>query len=169
MRPRSISPLPDRLARPRKGEPRLPSLFGRLSVLLDSHERQLATFEHLREMCNAIDAGQSSLPATLDPNRLLTELGCELSAHFTNEEGPAHFGTIARTRTDLLPRVVDLKADHSALQRTLARIELIATDKGRRSELPALVSGLLTDLAAHEQAEAELVEEFFSSDQRAAQ
>ena len=141
-------------------QPRIPSLFGRLTILLSSHERQLATLEKLREMCNAIEAGQSSLPAALEPNRLLSDLGCELSVHFAADESVAHFGTIARTRTDLLPRVVDLRADHAGLQRALARIELIATDPDRRTELPPLVSSLLVDLAAHEQAESELVEEF---------
>jgi hypothetical protein len=160
--------LSHRNAKAPRVEPRLPTLFGRLSILLGLHERQLATLGNLREMCNAIEAGQLSLPGALEPNLLLSELGCGLSAHFANEESSAHFGTIVRTRADLLPRVVDLKADHAALLRTLARIELIATDTSRRAELPALVSGLLADLAAHERAEAELVEEFFSSDRKAA-
>jgi iron-sulfur cluster repair protein YtfE (RIC family) len=140
---------------------RLPTLFGRLSILLDAHERHMATLESLRQMSDAIEIGQD-LPAALAPSRLLGALQRELSSHFAAEEGRAHYRTIARTRTDLLPRVVDLKADHTGLLRTLSHIELIATDTGRWTELPALVSNLLGALADHERAEAELVEDFLS-------
>jgi hypothetical protein len=160
MSPSSNSPISFGTAKTRRRG--LPTLFGRLSILLGSHERQTVTLENLRAMCNAIEAGQS-LPAALQPHRLLAELGCELSAHFSAEEGPAHFGTMARMRPDLLPRVVDLKADHARLQRALARVELLATDKDRLTELPPLVSALLAELGDHERAEGELMEEFFRS------
>jgi hypothetical protein len=87
----------------------------------------------------------------------------ELSAHFAIEESPAHLGVMARRRPDLLPLIVDLKADHAALLRALSRIEMAASEKSRWGELPALVSALCTDLDAHESAEAELVSTFFSS------
>jgi iron-sulfur cluster repair protein YtfE (RIC family) len=135
-----------------------------LSVLLDSHERHAATLESLREMGLAIEIGQA-LPAPLEPSRLLSQLERELSTHFAAEEGLAHYQTIALTRTDLLPRVVDLKADHAGLLRALAHIELIATAPSRWTELPPLVSSLLAALADHERAEADLVEEYLSSDE----
>jgi hypothetical protein len=140
---------------------RLPSLFGRLSILLDAHERHAATLESLRQLCDAIQIGQT-IPASLEPRQLLRALRRELSSQFAAEEGQAHYRTIARSRTDLLPRMVDLKADHIALLRALSHIESIAADADRWGELPAHVSSLLTALADHERAEAELVEEFLS-------
>jgi hypothetical protein len=158
----SMGALPARSTKAPQVEPRLPTLFGRLTLLFDSHERHLTVLENLNAMCRAIEAGQA-VPAELDPCRLLFELALELSAHFEIEESPAHFGVMARERPDLLPRVVDLKADHAGLLRALGRIDHIAADKARWPELPLLVSAVREELTAHEQAESDLIQEFFAS------
>jgi hypothetical protein len=151
---------PSAIQQYRRVGPRLPTLFGRLSLSLDAHARQLATLENVRAMRNALAAGQSPLPAPLEPVQLLFDLACELSAHFAVEEGAAHFGAVARTRPDLMPRLVDLKSDHALLLRTVARIQALATCEERWPEIPERVTELLASLDAHERAEAELVEAF---------
>jgi hypothetical protein len=112
-------------------------------------------------MCNALAIGRP-LPESLEPARLLSSLRRELSAHFAAEEGRAHYRMSTLTRMDLLPRMIDLKADHVGLLRALSHLEQIATDAGRWDELPALVSSWLSALADHEHAEAELVEAYLS-------
>jgi hypothetical protein len=144
-------------------EPRLPTLFGRLTELLSSHERQLTTLGKLREMCNALDV-RSQLPSELEPSRLLSDLRSELSPHFVAEESEGHFGMIARQRLDLLPRVLDLKLDHAGLLRDLAHAELLAADENWQ-DLSARVSDLTAALEAHEHAEAELVRQFLRPDE----
>jgi hypothetical protein len=161
MRLLSNATTPSGSTKTRSFEPRLPSLFGRLSILLDAHERHTATLDGIREMCNALEIGRT-LPESLEPNRLLSSLRRELSAHFAAEEGRAHYRTSTLTRTDLLPRMIDLKADHVCLLRALSHIEQVATDTDRWAELPALVSSWLSALADHEHAEAELVEAYLS-------
>jgi hypothetical protein len=72
----SMGALPVRNKKAPEVEPRLPTLFGRLTLLFDSHERHLKVLENLNAMCRAIEAGQT-VPAELDPCRLLFELAHE--------------------------------------------------------------------------------------------
>jgi len=156
---------PDRITTRLNVELRLPTLFGRLTRLLSAHDRQEATLEKLREMCEALEIGRCPLPCQLEPPRLIAELTAELRSHFAAEESDAHFATIATQRPELLPRIVDLKTDHAGLLRALERIQLIAADENRWHELAEPVSRLIAVLNAHEEAEAELVQQFVLPDE----
>jgi hypothetical protein len=90
---------------------------------------------------------------------LLSELRRGLSEHVAAEETEAFFGVIARVRPELLPFVVDLKADHAAMFGALTQLELIV-GAHRWDELPAPLSNLVATLRAHEQVEADLIESF---------
>jgi hypothetical protein len=146
----------------RSAEHHLPSLFGRLTNFLDARERHTRILEKVREMAEAIDAGQSPLPAALDPGPLLLELRWELAMHFAAEESDLHFGTIAREQPALLPRVVDLKADHAAMLEDLLQLETIAHTPARWGELPASVARFVAAFHEHEHSETELVAQFLS-------
>jgi hypothetical protein len=146
----------------RSTERHLPSLFGRLTNFLDARERHTRILEKLREMAEAIEAGQSPLPAELEPGPLLLELRWELAMHFDAEESELHFGTMAREQPEVLPRIVDLKADHAAMLEDLLRLEAIAHMPTRWAELPTSVARFTAAFSEHEQEETQLVEQFFS-------
>ncbi len=149
--------------KPRLAPRRLPHLFGRLTSILSDHQQLGKTLRALEDMCNALDSGVARVPEKLDPARMLGNLHAHLSRHFVAEETDTHFGMMAREQPELLPRVVALKADHTEFLDEIARMSRLATDPQRWSELSASTRRLIARLAEHEQAEAELVEGFFST------
>jgi hypothetical protein len=145
----------------------LPTVFGRLTTVLSEHEHLKDTQEKLVALCAALGAGQSPLPSNLAPARLIAKLRAELSRHFANEETDAHFGAVVRERPELLPRVVELRADHTTMLDLIDGLELIAAEETRWNELIAAIPVFLGQLRMHEQAESALVQEFFSPGDRA--
>jgi len=144
----------------------LPSVFGRLTNLLSEHERLAGTLAQVRAMCLALEAGHDVLAAGHDPRQLIGLLRFELSRHFDAEESPAHFGTVAAERPDLLAEVVELKIEHLVMLETMGDLALMAEDEARWSELPAPALALLETLRAHERAESELVRGFIAGKRR---
>jgi hypothetical protein len=142
---------------------RLPTLFGRLTSILSDHQQLGKTVHGLQDLCNALDSGAERVPEKLNPGRMLGNLHAHLSRHFVAEEADAHFGLMARERPELLPQVVALKADHAAFLEEITRMLGLAADVVRWSELSDASRRLIARLAAHEQAEAELVERFLST------
>lgn len=140
----------------------LPTFFGRLTTVLSEHEHLRDTLRSLTTMCSALEAGQMMLPPELEPRRLIQELCAGLSTHFEAEEGRGHFGTMAQERPDLLPEIVDLKAEHRAMLEIVRNLTLIVEDTARWTELPAPARALSAKLRAHEQAEAELVRRYIN-------
>jgi hypothetical protein len=138
----------------------LPTVFGRLSTILTEHEHLSKTLGQVSEMCSAIDVGRDPSSLGLDPRSLLGALRAELSRHFEAEESPAHFGTVADERPDLLAEIVELKTEHRSMLETVKHLTLMAEDRARWSELPPPALGLVERLRAHERAEAELVQGF---------
>jgi hypothetical protein len=140
----------------------LPSLFGRLSRVLNEHDRLGKTTQQLSELCTAIESGKSELPAELQPETLLSNLGRELTRHFAAEEDESHFGAVARERPALLTDIVALKDDHRTILRIVESLALIAAEESRWVELPVPLRGLLDVLRQHEQAESRMLKEFFT-------
>jgi hypothetical protein len=134
-----------------------------------AHDRDAGTLEQLHALCDAIKTGRAPLPKELEPGSLLGELRRELLEHVAAEESEAHFATIARVRPELLPLVVDLKADHAALLGALTRIERIANAANQWDELGASISNFIAASRAHEQAETELMQLFLTQKQEAAE
>ncbi len=137
----------------------LPTFFGRFTAVLSEHEHLWTTLRKLGEMSAALDAGQT-LAAGLEPAGLIAALRVELAKHFAAEEASGHFGTVARECPGLLPRIVEMKSDHSAMLDATRDLALIATDENRRGELAASVSRLIKRLQNHEREENELLREY---------
>jgi Hemerythrin HHE cation binding domain len=140
----------------------LPTLFGRLTMLLSEHEHLNAVQARLGAMCEALESGRTELPASLQPAKLIANLQGGLSRHFAAEETAAHFGAVTRERPALLPRIVELKADHVSMLKAIAGLALIAPDAARWGELVAPTRLLLTTLGEHEVLEAALVQQFMT-------
>ena|ERR1051325_2036142 len=145
----------------------LPTLFGRLTAVLNEHQHLGVTTRKLTELRAALKSGQLELSADLRPGPLLEDFERELSQHFSAEEADTHFGAVARERPALLPDVVALKEDHRSMLRSIETLRLAAADEARWVELPEALQQLLDQLRQHELAEARLLGEFFSREEPA--
>jgi len=145
---------------------RLPAFFGRVSTLLEGREHLAQSLNKLREASAAIEIGLSPLPGRLEPRRLLRELGVDLQSHLATTEG--YLRTVAHERPELLPLVVDMRADHAAIARELSALESVVADEARWGELPVLASRLRKLVRAHQEAEANLVQGLMSAQSSAA-
>jgi hypothetical protein len=141
----------------------LPTFFGRFTAVLSEHEHLSVTLRKLGELCAALESGRP-VAAELEPAALIADLRTELGNHFAAEEASGHFGTVARDCPILLPKIVELKADHSAMLETSRRLALIAADEARHPELAVPVQQLITRLQHHEREENALLREYFERD-----
>ena len=139
---------------PSVSSPKLPGFFSRVPLLLSEQKRFAAVRDSLRELCAVLNAGVESLPARLDPPHLVEELGGLLADHF---EGADECLTAAAQRHDLLPAVVDMRADHAAFSEALADLRLLAADPVRWVELPLRIASMLERLEVHREGEAALI------------
>jgi hypothetical protein len=139
----------------------LPDFFGRLTTVRSQHEHLGVTLRCLDSTCDALEIGRTSLPVELTPRVLLAALRDDLGEHFEAEESDGHFGTIAREEPRLLPAIVDLKGDHSAMLDAIDALLLTASEELRWLELVVPVRRLMRALRAHEKAEALLLQAYF--------
>jgi len=139
----------------------LPSLFGRFTALSSERGRLDVTLRCLDDLCTALASERAALGCDIYPLAVIADLLVDLSQHFAAEERDAYFGTIVLEQPSLLPRVVELKAEHDALLRTIAELGTIAADDHRRSELLAPALRMVARLQSHEHAESELLQEYF--------
>jgi hypothetical protein len=142
----------------------LPSLFGRYTANASEHRQLALTLRRLEDMCAAIDSAPAEPPVDLRPDRLIDELLDELKHHFQGEEAPAYFGAVAVERPSLVPRIAELRADHTAMLETVESLCGLADDHQRTQDFVAATRGLIVTLRAHEQRETSLMHEFFSRD-----
>ncbi len=133
----------------------LPGFFGRMPLLLSEQKRFAAVRDSLREVCAALNAGVETLPARLDPPQLVQELDGLLADHF--EGADECLRIVAARRHDLLPAVVDMRADHAAFSEALADLRLLAADPARWVELPLRIASMLEKLDVHREGEAALI------------
>ena len=97
------------------------------------------------------------VPERLEPRRLVEELAEVLALHFADAEHC--LGLVASRRRDLLPAVVDIRADHIAMAQTLADLRLLAADPARWGELPSRSARFLANVGLHHEAEAALIQD----------
>jgi len=133
----------------------IPGFFGRMPLLLSEQKRFAAVRDSLRELCAALNVDVVALPARLDPPKLIEELGGLLAEHF--EGADECLKRVAAQRHDLLPGVVDMRADHAAFSESLADLRLLAADPGRWVELPLRIASVLEKLEVHREGEAALI------------
>jgi hypothetical protein len=141
-----------------------PSMFGRFASIVRERERLAPTLGLVREMAGALLGGyRQALKPELRPAPLMAALYSELSKHFTAEEGPAYFGTVASDSPELKRRVDALCSEHTAMLETAAELVELARDAVQSEKLALRVLGLLDQLSRHEQSETELLRGFFGS------
>jgi hypothetical protein len=155
------------ISRVRTKKNTLPSLFGRLTTVWADHGELTALLPKLDVMCDLIDSGQTVLPATVEPSRLIQSLRLRFRGHFESEEDSGYFSHIARERPELLPTVVALKADHAAMLRKLDELAWLADEVPSWGELSRRARALRTFLCDHERAESELMHCYLAGDERA--
>ena len=134
---------------------RAPAFFGRLPSSLGDQLHLAAIVESLAAFSAALEVGVGALPLGLDPQRLVDELGTALSEHFRTAD--QRLNRVAASRLDLLPAVVDMRADHASLAQSVADLRLLVADEGRWAELPLRIARLLETLAEHRETEAALI------------
>jgi hypothetical protein len=123
---------------------------------LTQHARFAVTLERLRELCAGVEAGGGPLSSSPAPRRLVDELVRGLGEHVAKTE--RYLQAIAAARRDLLPAVVDLRADHAALTQALVDLRLVAVNQERWGELPLRVRRLVAKVDSHRDAEATLLD-----------
>jgi hypothetical protein len=96
---------------------------------------------------------------------VLGELEHEMRDHFLAEEGDGYFGTLVRELPSLLPRVAELRADHTRMIEIIEELRGLAEDATRYSDLAKSAESLREQFNAHERIEADLVRTFLLRDQ----
>jgi hemerythrin-like domain-containing protein len=140
----------------------LPSLFGRFTAILQEHEHLGKTLRKLRQMCAALEAGESEPASELAPLALLVELRRDLGEHFAAEEDEAYFGTVVDEAPSLAPDIAGLKWEHMTMLRAADVLHDLAADRSRWSQLSKPTRELVAQLERHERSESKLLRRFFS-------
>jgi len=138
-----------------------PTLFGRPQGVLSRRRALQSTLSDLRTANSCLS---SNLPdaffATL---RLMSDFSSQLSGYFEVTESEGHFNAIARECPSLERRARVLEQAHDRLKESFATA--ISPAAGREKvctlALSARIDGLLDDFEQHEQAEGELLRDFF--------
>lgn len=136
---------------------RAPAVFGCMPLLLREKKRFAALVTSMRDLAVALEVGIGAIPVGLEPPKLIDELGSVLAEHFQDADDCLHL--VAERRSDLLPAVVDMRADHATLLQALDDLRVLVADEGSWAELPFRLATLLEQLALHRECEAALVRE----------
>jgi CheY-like chemotaxis protein len=146
---------------PRRAHARLPTLFGRLTAVLDNR-RHPAPVERLEAFCS--DSGTQGEPrsAANEQASLLMDASRDLSEQFAKEEAAGYYGVVLDERPELASRIAELKRDHVAILRVLELLHEVSSVASLRQQLVACTRGLASKLRAHEADERLLLEELFA-------
>lgn len=137
----------------------LPSGFGRFTAIVDDHRELGGMLAELRRLCAARIANEPSAFES-EAAGLLAALRAALLHHFAREEADDYFGVVVSERPALIPRVAELRAEHTAFLEVVG--SLTQASSGAES-LQAAHDALefFSALGAHERRETELLSEFF--------
>jgi len=149
-------------SRPHRNPGQLPTAFGRLTVLSCDHDNIRTMLQRLRAWSETqLQAG--SVEPSPDPCEAVAELQLALVGHFGTEESDAYFGAIASGSPMLIPRIAELRAEHTAL---LERLRALAAQLmlEQRSAFALGMLAFAERLRLHEAVENELIGEFLRGD-----
>ena len=141
----------------------LPSLFGRFTAIFQDHDHLGDTLRRLRDMCSALENGESPLPGQLAPDVLLAALRDDLTAHFGAEESAEYFGVVVEEEPSLTYQITGLKNEHVSMLRAIESLSQLSKDHARWAHLPTPTRALVADLERHERAESSLLRSLFRS------
>jgi hypothetical protein len=132
-----------------------PAFFGRLPCTLSDQLHLTTLIDSLVAFSAALEVGVGALPLGLNPRALVEDLARVLGEHFQTAD--QCLNKVAAARLDLLPAVVDMRADHASLLQSVADLRLLVSDEGRWAELPLRIARLLETLAEHRETETALI------------
>lgn len=139
----------------------LPTGFGRFTAIHDDHRALGAVLGKLRRACAAVQETDSSSVFRADSLHLLTELSQGLAQHFAREEHEEYFGVVVTETPALIPRVAELRAEHTAFLEVVGSLTR-ALERGEDSfSIAQRILAFIADLNAHERRETQLLGEFF--------
>lgn len=134
-------------------------------MVLGQHEDLAIISRRLRTACASL--GHDSLPVGGELTDLVCEFCARLSRHFATEEAYGYFGTLVADCPSLKDRVTELVLEHDSMREMLDELRALAEDPKSVRVLARRVSSLLDMLQAHERVESLLLQEFFSTEDRA--
>ena len=123
------------------------------------HAALRVTFARLRASC-AAPADENALGG-LGLHVLIDELREQLRAHFAAEEAGDYFGTLEADCPVLRPRIALLRAEHAEMFEAIKALHAACRQMNRRADMAADLERLWERLQAHEDAESQLIQEFF--------
>jgi hypothetical protein len=139
------------------------SVFGRATAVLQDHANLRVTIGMLRALALA---GNVAEPAPeLAPGSLLDAFRAQLLAHFAIEESEGYFGTLGEERPSLRPGIARLRSEHEDMLRAVSRLLALSEDPSRYPELVEELKSFIDCFNAHESAENDLMQDFFSRDE----
>lgn len=143
----------------------LPTLFGRATVVDAEHANLIASVRRLRDACAILAAAGASTPsADADLGLLVAAFLADLRPHFVAEDSDDYFGTLVAERPSFVPRISHLREEHAEMIRAAERVLALTTGHAHPTQIAAEVGDLLDLFEAHEHAETQLLQEFFSVD-----
>ena len=141
-----------------------PSLFGRPEGVLSTVYALRASVGTLRDVSMSLRGEKSQ--AYVAAGRALGDFSATLSTYFDAEENGGYFAGIVDDCPDFKSRISGLEETHEHLRDSIASARRMA-DRTEQSQMPALarhIDCILSDLARHEHAENELLQDFFMND-----
>lgn len=138
---------------------RLPTLFGRATLVSDGHNTLNDSVRALRELCALPESVRTTREAELRTS--FEGFAARVLAHFALEEGGGYFGTLAKESPELVDQIAHLKGEHRAMKTDLSNLSGSSGAFPGSSAFVTAVGRLLDQFEAHEQREARVLERFF--------
>lgn len=142
----------------------LPAGFGRFTALQDDHRALGALLGKLRRTCAVLQESEARAAFAEEASRLLTQLAAELEHHFAREERDEYFGVVVSERPALIPRVAELRAEHTAFLERVTALTQALRRGGDVFEISKQILNWISELDAHERRETQLLGEFFEEE-----
>lgn len=142
----------------------LPTFFGRATAASAQHVHLATLLKELTTVCVSLECDLHA--AASQPLRLLDDLEQEMRNHFLAEESEGYFGTLVAELPALLPRIAELRADHTRMMEIIGELRRLVGDVSACSELASGASALNERFKAHERIEADLLRDFLLEGQK---
>jgi iron-sulfur cluster repair protein YtfE (RIC family) len=153
-------------SKPGRSQPRsFPDAFGRFTAIGSQHQELGATVAELRRMCDALQSGDAEPTRHFAAVTLLSNWRAELMVHFSTEESGSYFGVVAADRPELIAKIAELRADHTAMLETMDQLVTLATELTPGWNLGQQIDALIQRFLAHEQTESTLAQDYFQGNE----